>query len=305
VEFNKHIMENIKCNLCGSDNYKIVYPAKYDKITQQEFVEKFRSSGDELLLDQLVQCKNCKFKYINPHIKQELIIKGYNEGTDENFVSQAKGRELTFEKSLKLIEKHAKKGKILDIGTAGGSFLHVAKKRGWEVYGIEPNKWLCQWGKKNYGINIKQGTIFDNKFKNEYFDVITLWDVLEHVPDPTKNLNEINRILKTGSILVVNYPDIDSWLSKAMGKKWIFLLSVHLFYFNRKTIRKMLKKTGFKIVKIKPHFQTLGLGYLIFRMEKYNKPLSKFLEKFVKLLKLENFQIAYWLGQTLVISKKI
>ena len=107
-------MEKVPCNLCGADDYEIIYSASYDKISQQELAEKFRSSGDELLLDQLVQCKRCGFKYINPRIRQELILKGYSEGTDENFISQADARELTFDKCLEYIEKftEGKKGKL-------------------------------------------------------------------------------------------------------------------------------------------------------------------------------------------------
>jgi 2-polyprenyl-3-methyl-5-hydroxy-6-metoxy-1,4-benzoquinol methylase len=301
------IFENIKCNLCGSDDYKIIYPARYGDIKPQELVDKFRSSGDELLIDRLVKCRRCGLIYINPRIKQEMVLKSYSEGTDENFISQAKYRENTFFKALKYIEKftHKKKGRVYDIGTAGGSFLAAAKKRGWEVHGSEPNKWLCEWCKKNYGIKIFPGDIFAHHFSSEYFDLVTLWDVLEHVGNPTKNLKEINRILKPNGLLVVNYPDIGSWLSRLMAKKWIFLLSVHLFYFNRRTIKKMLNKEGFKIIKIKPHFQTLSLGYLMFRMKTYSNLLHKIGMPVIKIIGIGNLQIPYWLGQTLVIARKI
>ena len=303
---NKNIMEEVSCNLCDSDDFDIIYPAKYGQVTQQELAEKFRSSGDELLLDQLVQCQRCGFKYVNPRIKSDLILKGYSEGTDENFISQAKFREITFDKSLKYIEKCTKgnQGKIYDIGTAGGSFLQAAKKRGWEVYGTEPNEWLCNWCKKNYGVDLHQGDLFSNQFDSGFFDVVTLWDVLEHVPDPTKNLSEIRRILKSNGLLIVNYPDVGSWISKLMGRRWIFLLSVHLFYFDRRTIAKMLNKVGFDVIKIKPHFQTLSLGYLFFRMKSYSQLLHNLGMPIIKVLKLNNLQIPYWLGQTLVIAKK-
>ncbi|MBI2662854.1 class I SAM-dependent methyltransferase [Candidatus Woesearchaeota archaeon] len=306
----QNVMEEVNCDLCNANDYKIIYPSQYHKMSQQELAEKFRSSGDELLLDQMVQCNHCSLKYVNPRIKSELIIKGYSEGTDENFISQAESREKTFDQQLQYIEKiihknnSNQKGKIYDIGTAGGSFLQTAKKRGWEVYGTEPNKWLCEWGKKNYNINIQPGNLFANKFETNFFDVVTMWDVLEHVPSPTKNLQEINRLLKPKGYLIINYPDIGSWLSRAMRRKWIFLLSVHLYYFDRKTIKKMLEKNGFEIIKIKPHFQTLQLGYLTFRMKAYSNILHKISSPVVKTLKLNNLQIPYWLGQTLVIAKK-
>lgn len=297
-------LEYIKCNICDSDSYSVIHKAKYEKEQVPDLKEKFKSSGDETLIDQVVKCNNCGLIYVNPRLKSDLIVEGYSEGSDENFVSQAKGRELTFTKSLKLIEKYSNKGKILDIGTAGGSFLHVAKKRGWEVYGIELNKWLCKWAKKNYGLEIQSGTLFDYKFKDNYFDVITLWDVLEHVSDPKALLIEINRILKKDGILVVNYPDIDSLISKLMGKRWIFLLSVHLFYFSPKTIKKILKLTNFETFLIKKHFQKLAFGYLVFRLHAYNQFAYKVMSKVVRFLRMENIQIPYWLGQTLVLARK-
>ncbi|MBS3119039.1 class I SAM-dependent methyltransferase [Candidatus Woesearchaeota archaeon] len=305
-EIKEELMEKVPCNLCGADDYEIIYSASYDKISQQELAEKFRSSGDELLLDQLVQCKRCGFKYINPRIRQELILKGYSEGTDENFISQADARELTFDKCLEYIEKftEGKKGKLYDVGTAGGSFLQAAKKRGWEIYGSEPNRWLCAWAKKHYGFEILAGDIFAYPFPDKFFEMVTLWDVLEHVADPSKNLKEISRILQPGGLLVVNYPDIGSWLSKAMRKKWIFLLSVHLFYFERETITRMLEKNGFEVIKIKPHFQRLGLGYLTYRAKTYSNFLGSVGNWTARKLKITDWQIPYWLGQTLVIARK-
>ncbi|GAF69993.1 unnamed protein product, partial [marine sediment metagenome] len=97
---------------------------------------------------------------------------------------------------------------------------------------------------------------------------------------------------------------IGSLVARAMGGKWIFLLSVHLFYFAPKTIRAMLSSTRFKTIKMKPHIQTLSLGYLIYRMREYNKILYKLGNAVVGALRMKSLQIPYWLGQTLVIARK-
>ena len=267
------IFEQVDCNLCNSNDYTVIYESRYQDEKDSDLAAKFRSSGDETLIDQVVECKRCRLQYINPRLKPSLIIEGYSEGSDEAFISQAKGRELTFAKTLKIIHKYARNGKILDIGTAGGSFLQSAKKQGWDVYGCELNKWLCNWAKENYGIEVQQGTVFEQNYEDNQFDVVTLWDVLEHVPDPKKVLEECHRILKPNGILVVNYPDIGSWIAKVMGRKWFFYLSVHLYYFTPKTMRKILRLSGFKTKEIRPHYQKLGLGYLMVRMKAYSKLL--------------------------------
>jgi len=137
-----------------------------------------------------------------------------------------------------------------------------------------------------------------------FFDVITLWDVLEHVPNPSEVLKECNRLLKPGGLIYINYPDYGSYAARLMKSKWIFLLSVHLTYYTRETIANTLKKTGFKTLNYRTHWQTLNLGYLVSRMQPYSKILYKLGNLFVNLLRLKNFPVKYWLGQTGVIARK-
>ncbi|MDH3942497.1 MAG: class I SAM-dependent methyltransferase [Anaerolineae bacterium] len=299
------LLESVSCNLCGEDDYRVVYPPRYDQAKPDEIMHTFRSSGDEVLLDQLVQCNHCGLQYLNPRLRSDVVIQGYSEGSDEMFVSQVTGRERTFAKSLDLIEKHRPgRGRILDVGTAAGSFIAVAQKRGWQVSGCEPNRWMAEWGSQHYGLEIQPGTIFDMNLEPASFDVVTLWDVLEHTPDPRTVLAECQRVLKPGGLLVVNYPDINSLIGRLMGRRWVFLLSIHLYYFNLETIQAMLKKTGFSMLRSRRHWQSLELGYILFRMQAYLSGLAKFAGKLVKALRLQHLQFPYWMGQVLVLAEK-
>ncbi|MBI4684360.1 MAG: class I SAM-dependent methyltransferase [Nitrospirae bacterium] len=305
VKSYEEMLENVNCSLCGSNEYEVVYPPQYEKAKPGNIIETFRSSGDEVLIDQLVRCRKCGLQYLNPRLRQEVILEGYSGGSDETFVSQIAGRERTFARSLDLIERLVpQKGKILDIGTAGGSFLGVASKRGWDVIGCEPSRWLAEWGSKHYNITVHAGTVFNMQFKESTFDVVTLWDVLEHTPDPKAVLKECNRILKPGGILVVNYPDIGASVARLMGRKWVFLLSVHLYYFTVKTIAEMLKTTDFDIIMRKKHWQTLELGYIFSRMQAYVSGLARLGGKIVSALGMEKALIPYWVGQSLVIARR-
>jgi len=296
-------LEHVNCNICGADDYSIVYHAASNKALS---IEPFKSESTELSKYQIVRCNRCGLIYVNPRLNTESIIMGYSKGNNKRFISQAKEREITFEKSIRLIEKYVKtKGRLLDVGTAGGSFLAVAKRHGWQIEGIEPNKWLCDWSKKYYGINVRQGTLEKNSFEKKSFDLVTLWDVLEHVSDPTATLERINKQLKKNGMLVVNYPDIDSRIAKLMGRKWVFILTVHLYYFTQKTIKKLLEKCGFKVVVVRKHWQTLSLGYLADRLEPYSKISHKIATKIVNASHLNKLGVKYWLGQTFIIAKKV
>lgn len=221
-------------------------------------------------------------------------------------MSQASARESTFERCLDAIEKERPgRGRILDVGTAGGSFLHVAKKRGWQVSGCEPNRWLCTWARDHYGLSLHPGTLSDLPGSlHGSFDAVTFWDVLEHLGDPKAALKECFLLLRPGGILVVNYPDIGSWISRVMGRRWVFLLSVHLTYFSADTMTQLLRETGFTPLRWKPHFQQLELQYLFQRLNAYAPLLSKAGLSCVRLLHLGKLKIPYWLGQTLVLAKR-
>jgi 2-polyprenyl-3-methyl-5-hydroxy-6-metoxy-1,4-benzoquinol methylase len=299
------LLERVACNLCGADDYEVIYSPKYDLAKPEEIQSTFRSSGDEKLIDRLVRCKNCGLQYLNPRLRSDIVIEGYGSGSDETFVSQIAGRERTFSKSLKLIGRYKHPpGRLLDIGTAGGSFLSEARKMGWEVEGCEPNHWLSDWAKKHYGMQIVPGTVFDMNLSPGSFHVVTLWDVLEHTSNPKAILKECYRVLESSGLMVVNYPDIHSLVSRVMGRRWVFLLSVHLYYFTVQTLNRMLNETGFRVVSVRRHWQTLELGYILYRMEAYIHRVAQGLGWLVKKLGLSHLQIPYWMGQVLVIAKK-
>jgi 2-polyprenyl-3-methyl-5-hydroxy-6-metoxy-1,4-benzoquinol methylase len=299
-------MEAVPCFLCGDDAYDVVYEARRDLEKDADLVRKFRASGDELLIDQLVRCRRCQFQYVTPRLRGDLILAGYTQGDDPTYVSQLVARERTFAGSLVQIERVAggRKGKLLDIGTAAGAFVAAARSRGWEAEGCEPNTWLAEWGARHYGITIRQGTVFDQPYEAGSFDVVTLWDVIEHTLNPRDMLNRCASLLKPGGLLVVNYPDIGSWIARALGRRWLFLTSVHLFYFNRTTMRRMLEETGFGVEVVRPHVQRLELDYILFRGAVLSQMLSRAARAAGRGLGLGHAQVPYWLGQTFMVARR-
>ncbi|HUP40047.1 MAG TPA: class I SAM-dependent methyltransferase [Vicinamibacterales bacterium] len=301
-------LESVPCNICGSIESHILQPAHYDihSIEETDFAQTFSSSSDERLNHRLVVCSRCGLQYVSPRLRAAAVLEGYAHGSDEQFVSQARGREITFAKSLDAIERvwNQPRGRLLDIGTGGGSFPHIASQRGWKVEGCEPNRWLCEWALEHYGLPIRPGTVFDQQYPPNAYDVVTLWDVLEHTPDPKAEVREAHRLLKDEGLLVINYPDIGSWVARVMGRSWVFLLDVHLYYFTRATIRKLLEDAGFEVVRIRPHYQRLALGYILRRAMPYVGGPARLAARLLRATRLADWQAPYWMGQTLVIARK-
>jgi len=300
------LLEHVACNLCGTDDYRVVYPARYERAPHEDLASVFRSSGDEVLIDQLVRCKACGLQYLNPRLLRDLIVDGYRRGTDEAFVSQNHARERTSDGCLATIEARAgiRRGQLVDVGTAAGAFLAAARKRGWTVAGCELNEWLCRQAEEQYGLTVVPGTIFDMKLDRESVDLVTLWDVLEHTTDPAAILPECHRALRPGGVIAINYPDIGSLVARLMGRRWVFLLSVHLYYYTAATMARLLETRGFEPFFSRPHWQTLELGYILTRAGAYAPGLVAPVKRLVRLLGMDQVQIPYWMGQTLVLARK-
>lgn len=303
------LFQQVRCALCDGDRYSVVYPGRFPKKLSAEFLKKtYRSSSDQALFEQVVRCRQCGLVYLNPRLKPELIIDAYAEGEDQSFIAQDPMRVRTFEKALRRLAvthqlKLNKKTQVLDIGCAGGAFLQAARNLGLSTIGIEPNKWLSDYAKREHGLDVRPGILSDHRFPDNSFDLITLWDVIEHVPDPGAELTEIHRILKPGGLLVINYPDYQSWPARLLGRKWPFWLSVHLTYYTPKTIRQHLSQTGFEVKALGPHWQTLELGYILKRMTPYFG-LARHLKTGVEKIGLSSLPLTYWIGQTHVVAQK-
>jgi SAM-dependent methyltransferase len=302
-------LEHVRCNLCGASDAdseaETIYQARDPRDRARDLVRTFRASGDELLVDRLVRCRRCGLQYVSPRPRSADIVDAYSQGDDPAYVSQVEARERTFADAVARIDAlYPSRGRLLDIGTAAGAFLAAARASGWDAEGCEPNRWMAEWGSRHYGIPIRPGELFDQDFAPRSFDVVTLWDVIEHTPDPSRVIARIGQLVKPGGLVIVNYPDIGSWIARLLGRKWPFLSSVHLYYFTRSTMARFLERHGFAIVEVRPHFQRLELDYLLSRGAVVSGVLSKTSRAMARLGGLSRRQMPYWIGQTFVAARR-
>jgi 2-polyprenyl-3-methyl-5-hydroxy-6-metoxy-1,4-benzoquinol methylase len=298
--------EEVACALCGSDAFTVELEARRDPTRPVDLEVVFRSSGDEPLQDQLVRCSGCGLSYVRPRLRADLVLEGYRGASDPNFVSQVAFRERTFERCLDRVLAAAQPPgrRVLDIGAAGGSFLAVARRRGYEPFGCEPSAWMCDFAKRHYGLLLHAGTVFDMPREKGSIDLLSLWDVIEHTPDPKAVLVRAHELLSDKGVLAITYPDYGSLAARLMGRRWVFLLTVHLYYFVPDTMRRLLRACGFEPLLFRPHLQTLELGYVAQRAAPYLGPLGPVAAGAVKALGLARLPFHYWVGQTLVVARK-
>jgi 2-polyprenyl-3-methyl-5-hydroxy-6-metoxy-1,4-benzoquinol methylase len=296
----------LKCPICNHKKYDVYIESKYSlkKINNKSYLKKIYSSSSSILLDQVVRCLNCNYHYINPRPKTEIILQGYSEVEDQEFITQASGRIQTFKNSLKIILKNINKKELklgLDVGSASGEFLYACKNLHINCEGIEPSKWLVKLGKRKYNIKVSQNNFLKLNNSKKY-NFISFWDVLEHVTELHKAKLKILKLLKKDGFLFINVPDIDSFAKKILGKNWPFFLSVHLHYLNKSSLLRLFGKE-FDLVFSKPHWQILELEYVFDRAIKYF-PFLKIFKIFIKIFKIGKIKLKYNMGQTLFVFKK-
>lgn len=266
----------------------------------------FRASSDHTLWDQVVGCLTCDLLYVNPRPRADLMLEGYAEAEDPLFAAQNEARIRGFRKTLEGVVKSlgiSPQGKrVLDVGCAGGAFLVAAREMGFSVTGVEPARWMAANGRENYRLDIRDGILEPGAFEDHSFDLITLWDVIEHLPQPLETLKTVRALLKQDGVLLVNYPDIGTLAARALRRRWPFWLSVHLIYYTRKTMTEQLRRAGFSTLWFESFWPVLPLGYVAQRAAPYGKPLQ-WLQRTIQALGIGKLWLTYNIGQTLAVAK--
>lgn len=271
--FNLYDIEEVKCNLCGTFNSEILEDCI---VTIDSYSFSFK----------MVKCPICGLVYLNPRLNESGLKAFYEayfkkpKGGDYD-IEQINSSPHLMDRFLGEIEKRIAKGKLLDVGCGRGSFLNRAKERGWYGWGVEFSE-IAALEARELGLNVQIGDLTQVKFPSSYFDVVTLFNVIEHVRDPFATISEVHRVLKHTGLLVIRAPNID-WLEFPpvgvlrnikkrvkgfLDKNYYFsttgilnmFMVQHLYYFSRETLRLLLEKIGFKIEWITTrdpwHFQT-------------------------------------------------
>jgi len=277
----------VPCNICGS--------SRYLEICDIEISPIFRPS-------KLVRCGECGFFYANPrpekNTEEDYYRTHYHQDQRENYWYEA--RIDVFERLLREVKKFLKNGKLLDIGCGMGYFMELAGRNGWEARGVEISGYAASYARDKLGLKVIKGTFQDARLEKEYFDVATMWNVLDQAYDAKANLAESNRVLKKGGYIFLRMPNIDFHLRLSVfyNKLKRHLKGIksspavfHLYSFDKNSIKKLLEVTGFSLVAVKA--ERLGEnapGLIEIFGKKREKAARKFFNLIGKALYLLSFK---------------
>lgn len=240
-------MEQIACPLCGAEHFRPVHAlADWQHGLEGEF--------------RLVHCQVCGVRYLNPR-PDVVELAHYYPADYEPYRREAlsdgpwwrrAARLYGLDKRCRAVTAFVSGGRLLDVGCASGDFLaRMHRYGGWEVVGIEPDARAAALARECYGLSIHVGRLDEVEFPSACFDVVTLWDVLEHLPRPGASLERIARWLRPGGWLILRTPDASSPYARAWGRYWAgWDAPRHLVVYDRATLAEQLRQSGFRVWRV-------------------------------------------------------
>ncbi len=273
-------MDKISCNICNSNEYNKLYAIK--------------NSETEVTFD-LVMCSQCHLVYINPQPTAEELGRYYVKGEYYSYgevLKEDQSKLDLFSKIKKFLRKQIfltygghgnsclrkikmvlyfplkrrfggippfkKNAKLLDIGCGDGLFIKQLKDLGWSVSGIEIDREAVKRA-QSHNLDVRCGKFEELEVKDETYDVVRLWHVLEHFKHPKQNLKKIANILKLKGQIIIGIPNVNSLYSKIFKQDWSgFDVPRHLYHFSPQTIKKILVECGYSDIKI--YYNSVGTG---------------------------------------------
>ena len=265
------------CPVCNSENISNFIICDDHLVSKESFA--------------IVRCESCTFLFTNPrpvldsisdyYQSEEYISHSNKAGNLVNFLYKI-ARTFTLKGKLNLLNSLHPRGKILDFGAGTGEFLAKCKSDKWEVSGVEPDE-----GARQQANGLTDGAIVENLDKlekDQKFDVITLWHVLEHLPNLNETISILNNLLSKKGWLIIAVPNCESWDASHYKEFWAsYDVPRHLSHFSRQTMGSLLKSNHLSIKNTIP--MKLDAYYVSFLSEKYisrTQGISTGLKSYVK-----------------------
>ncbi|MEZ4669399.1 MAG: class I SAM-dependent methyltransferase [Anaerolineae bacterium] len=271
------VLHAIPCNLCGSNENTPFCPENGLR---------------------LVQCNHCGLVYVSPRPDPHELYALYGETYFQNNQSGVVGYtnylkdeaniRKTFARRLRRLAQFMKPGKLLDVGCAAGFFLDESHKQGWQVQGLDVSSFAAEYAAHRFGYDVRQGSLTDNEYPSNGYDLITMWDVIEHVPDPTAYIRRAADLLRQGGLLALATPDVDSIPARLTGKRWVGykLSEEHVYYFSIRTLRKMLDEAGLEVVDVGHTGKYVTVRLFLDRLGMYSPLIARALALAERVFKL-------------------
>jgi SAM-dependent methyltransferase len=226
-------------------------------------------------LDDLVRCERCEHRQVARLPSDAHLLALYHDAWSDDYVREAAGQRHTARATLDLLERHARRGRLLDLGCWVGFLLAEARERGWEVQGVEPSAVASAYARDVLELPVVEGELLGAPLDGAPFDAIVLGDVIEHLPDPGRALDRIAGRLAPGGALLLTLPDAGSALARRMGRRWWSVIPTHVQHFTRGSLTTLLRRHGYEPVVVTTAPKTFSVRYYLSRLGGYSPRVAR------------------------------
>ena len=244
------------------------------------------------------RCEACDLVWVSPRLSAEALIEIYGESywasdspKEQGYADYRKDEPLylkTFRRRLDFaLRDRPVGGRALDVGCAAGFCMAVLRERGFEAWGVEPSAAIARHAIDHFGFDtVHVGTLDTAGLETGSFDLVTMWDVVEHVPEPRDLLEQARELLRPDGLLVIETQNVDSRFARLLGPRWHhYKHAEHIYHFNPRTAYELVSSAGYNVRIITPRYagKYVSLDFIAERSARVHPVLEKALTPLAQL----------------------
>jgi SAM-dependent methyltransferase len=200
----------------------------------------------------VMNCLDCGLEYVSPTPSASELAAHYKKNYAVSLEKYAASRNRNIARLVELEIWCPKRGRLLEVGSAYGHSLELARNRGWEVTGVELSSEAAAYARQNFGLTVFDCDLTEAPLTSGVFDAVIMWHVLEHSRDPKEQLSRVAALLKSDGIVGIRVPNISSFGARVTGEWWPWMCPpAHLWFFSSTTLPRLLRDCGFEVMEVR------------------------------------------------------
>ena len=256
-----------QCPLCKATDLTLKFSGSKTSF-QPDPEQAYRCTTMSRARPEILQCGGCGHQFSNPQDWPDDLIDHYADLSDHDYLDLVEIKRKTFRRAANVVERFSPPpGRLLEVGCYAGLFMQECVSRGYDVEGVEPSLWGSEYARSN-GLIVHTGAAemwLDDESLGSY-DAVVSWDVLEHVHDPAGFIAGMSERCRDSGIVMVSTLDRSNWFARITGRKWPWLIPMHLHYFDRNTVKALGERAGLEFLATMPHVHYASARYALNRL---------------------------------------
>ena len=294
----------VPCAVCQGTAFQPVYPGTIvdHHAAPSQYFGSSRAKDGYL---PIVRCSECGLLMQNPQDDLVALAAGYRHLTAVSQDVEYDNRRHAALIRLRWMTTYTGiPARLLDVGCGTGAFVCAARKAGWDTTGLDPSEWMIAYARSRCpGATFQVGSLENTQWTAGAFEVIALWDVLEHVPSPLDALRRLRTWLAPDGLLCLSVPNAGSTMARLMGPRWGLLLREHLWYFCPATLARVLSQAGFAVVETRPTIGRYSLAGILRRLGQYSGGVPSLARRLARVPGLSRLHLRFPIGGMDVVAR--